>query len=60
MFSTSKRDFALHSGAMLCNAYANSGKCGSCRACYSKDVPVVAYVAHGVKMAKVIRLKVAQ
>jgi hypothetical protein len=43
-------------GATLCRAYANDGKCSGCRACYDKAVPVVAYPAHGVKMAKVIRL----
>jgi hypothetical protein len=44
-------------GTKLCQAYENNGKCSGCRACYSKDVPVIAYPAHGVKMAKVIRLK---
>lgn len=48
---------ALPPGAMLCNAATNEGKCGPCRACYSRDVPVVAYLAHGRGMAKVIRLQ---
>lgn len=43
-------------GATLCRAYENAGKCSGCRACYNKDVPVIAYPAHGVKMAKVIRI----
>jgi hypothetical protein len=43
-------------GVTLCRAYANDGKCNGCRACYDKTVPVIAYPAHGVKMAKVIRL----
>jgi hypothetical protein len=43
--------------ATLCKAYENAGKCNGCRACYSKDVPLIAYPAHGVKMAKVIRLQ---
>lgn len=43
--------------AKLCEAYANEGKCNGCRACYSKDVPLIAYPAHGAKMAKVIRLQ---
>jgi hypothetical protein len=43
-------------GVTLCRAYANDGKCNGCRACYDKAVPVVAYPAHGKKMAKVIRL----
>jgi hypothetical protein len=41
----------------LCHAYSRGGKCGPCRACWSKDVPVVAYPAHGASMKKVIRLK---
>ena len=47
---------ALPDGATLCEAYANDGKCNGCRACYNKDVPVIAYPAHGVKMRKVIRI----
>ena len=43
-------------GATLCKAYQHDGKCSGCRACYSKDVPVIAYPAHGKKMAKVIRI----
>jgi hypothetical protein len=41
----------------LCGAYSREGKCGGCRACWDKSVPVVAYPAHGKSMAKVIRLK---
>ena len=47
---------ALPEGATLCEAYDNGGKCNGCRACYSKDVPLIAYPAHGRKMAKVIRI----
>jgi hypothetical protein len=43
-------------GATECQAYMHDGKCNGCRACYSKDVPVIAYKAHGVKMAKVIKI----
>jgi hypothetical protein len=46
----------LPSGVTLCKAYENAGKCSGCRACYNKDVSVIAYPAHGVKMAKVIRI----
>lgn len=46
----------LPSGAFECKAYEHGGKCNGCRACYSKDVQVVAYKAHGVKMAKVIKI----
>lgn len=46
----------LPSGAFECKAYENAGKCNGCRACYSKGVQVIAYKAHGVKMAKVIKI----
>ena len=46
-------------GVVACTAPDNGGKCSGCRACYSKDVPVIGYIAHGRKMAKVIRLAVA-
>lgn len=46
----------LPKNATVCRAYENAGKCNGCRACYSKDIPVIAYKAHGVKMAKVIRI----
>jgi len=45
-------------GSTVCEAYEREGKCGSCRACWSKDAPVIAYVAHGRKMQKnLIKLK---
>jgi hypothetical protein len=43
-------------GALECKAYQHEGKCNGCRACYDKDVKVIAYKAHGVKMAKVIKI----
>lgn len=46
-------------GVTVCHAYDHGGKCNGCRACWSKDVNVVGYVAHGVKMKKVIRLALA-
>jgi hypothetical protein len=47
-------------GMTLCEAYARGGTCSGCRSCWDKSVDVIAYPAHGVKMAKVIRiLKVA-
>jgi hypothetical protein len=45
-------------GVTVCKAPEQDGKCLDCRACYSKDVPVIGYIAHGKKMAKVIRLAV--
>lgn len=47
-------------GAFECKAYQNDGKCNGCRACYDKDVKVIAYKAHGVKMAKVIKIIAAK
>lgn len=44
-------------GVTLCRAYENAGKCNGCRACYDKNVSVIAYPAHGKKMAKVIAIK---
>lgn len=46
--------------ATVCGAYSRGGKCGECRACWDKDVKVVAYPAHGSRMmAKVRRMKIA-
>ena len=39
-----------------CEAYQHGGKCNGCRACWNKSVPLIAYPAHGVKMAKVIKI----
>lgn len=39
-----------------CDAYKRGGKCGECRACWSKDVKIVSYPYHGVSKAKVIKL----
>ena len=44
----------------VCNAPSNGGKCGACRACYDKSIGVIGYVAHGRKMAKVIRIAQVQ
>lgn len=46
----------LPTNATICRAYEHEGKCNGCRACYSKDVSVIAYKSHGVKMAKVIKI----
>ena len=43
-------------GVSLCRAYEHEGKCSGCRACWDKSVEVIAYPAHGRKMAKVIRI----
>ena len=39
----------------VCNAPENKGKCGTCRACWDKDIRVIGYAAHGAKMAKLIK-----
>ena len=39
----------------ICPAYAQDGKCNDCKACYSKDVQTVAYVAHGAVMKSKIK-----
>ena len=44
------------SNTFVCSAPNQGGKCLDCRACYDKSVPVVGYIAHGKKMAKVIRI----
>tara|TARA_R110001632_G_scaffold34072_1_gene87094 strand:- start:607 stop:912 length:306 start_codon:yes stop_codon:yes gene_type:complete len=43
-----------HSNAALsvCPAGETEGKCKKCRQCWNKDIKVVAYIAHGRKMAK--------
>lgn len=46
----------LPANAFECKAYEHEGKCNGCRACYDKNVSVIAYKAHGVKMAKVIKI----
>lgn len=48
---------SVPTGAVECQAYQHEGKCNGCRACYDKTVPVIAYKAHGVKMAKVIKIQ---
>lgn len=44
-------------GAFVCRAYEHAGKCNGCRACYDKNVGLIAYIAHGKKMQKVISIK---
>lgn len=40
------------SDALVCEAYQREGKCGPCRACWSKEVAVVCYIGHGKSMEK--------
>jgi hypothetical protein len=39
----------------VCRAYERGGKCEDCRACWDKNTKVIAYKAHGRKMASVIK-----
>ena len=41
----------------VCESSTREGKCGPCRACWNKAVPVIAYPAHGKTMLKLINLK---
>lgn len=41
--------------ATICQAYERQGKCGECRSCWDKTVPVIAYPAHGVKMLSKVK-----
>ena len=43
------------SASKVCDAYERSGKCGDCRACWSKEVAVVAYPAHGRRMGRIVK-----
>lgn len=40
----------------ICNAPAQGGKCLDCRACYDKSIPVISYIGHGRKIAKIIKI----
>jgi len=38
--------------ATICQAPLQEGKCKKCRACWSKDIKVIAYAGHGARMKK--------
>lgn len=57
--STIVPDMIERDGITICHAASNAGKCGPCRACYSKDVAVIGYLAHGQKMAGVVQRALA-
>lgn len=46
----SAEDFVPTKGESLCRAYTRSGKCATCRACWSKDIKVIRYALHGHKV----------
>lgn len=41
--------------AHICQSYKNDNRCGSCRACWDKNVPVVAYIAHGIVLKSTLK-----
>lgn len=47
---------AAPAGVKVCEAYEHGGKCSGCRACWDASIPVIAYVAHGRKMQKVVHI----
>jgi hypothetical protein len=47
---------AAPTSVKICEAYDHGGKCSGCRACWDKTVPVIAYVAHGRKVRKTLRI----
>ena len=49
----------IPNGVVVCEAYDRGGKCAGCRACWDKTVNVIGYMAHGKKMAKVIKIALA-
>jgi Gene product 88 len=49
--------FQAAPGVSLCRAYEHEGRCNGCRACWDKSISLIAYPAHGRKMAKVIMMK---
>lgn len=49
----------INSEMSVCNAPNQDGKCLDCRACWNKDIPVIAYVSHGKAIRKVIQLRKA-
>jgi hypothetical protein len=44
-------------GLQVCESSTRAGKCGPCRACWNREIAVVAYPAHGKKMLKLINLQ---
>ena len=46
----------VNSNMSPCLAYESDGKCNGCRKCYDKEIPVIAYIAHGKKMQKFIKI----
>jgi hypothetical protein len=47
-------------GTYACPAYKNDGQCGTCRACYDKNINVIAYPARGRVMLSQIKRRAAK
>lgn len=47
-------------GTTPCEAYKHDGKCSGCRACYDKNIKVIAYPTHGRVMGKVVSKRLAE
>jgi len=50
------QDWEVPSYVHVCKAYEHDGKCSGCRACWNKQVEVIAYVAHGQAMKKQVSI----
>ena len=46
----SLEDFDKDKHGILCRAFQRAGKCGNCRACWSKKVTTVSYALHGQRI----------
>ena len=46
----SPEDFDKDKHGILCRAFQRAGKCGDCRACWSKKVTTVSYALHGQRI----------
>lgn len=47
-------------GAFRCPSAQQGGKCQQCRACWSKNAPIIAYEGHGMRYKKQHRLALAR
>ena len=56
--STSMPEGHKDSRITKCRAYERGGKWGSCRLCWNKDIDVIGYVQHGLKMKNVMLNKI--
>jgi hypothetical protein len=50
----------LRPGVALCGAYTRGGVCDGCRACWEDKGTVIAYLAHGQRMRRTIKIMQAK